>query len=116
RLSVESSLRRAIELEEFVLYYQPKIDISTGHIVGAEALIRWNHPEKGLIPPSEFIPLAEEAGLMVPIGAWVLRTSCAQLKAWTNNSIPFVLSSNISAHQFQDPNFFSLVLSLLNEV
>jgi diguanylate cyclase (GGDEF)-like protein len=116
RLSLESSLRRAIDLEEFILYYQPKIDINTGNIAGAEALIRWNHPERGLISPAEFIPLAEEAGLIVPIGEWVLRTSCAQLKAWPNNLQSLILSSNISARQFQDPNFFSLVMSLVDEV
>lgn len=115
RLSLESSLRRAIEREEFVLHYQPKVDINTWEIAGAEALIRWNHPEKGLISPVDFIPLAEETGLIGPIGEWVLRTSCSDLKRWSGSSQPLTLSSNISARQFQDPNFFAMVMSILDE-
>jgi diguanylate cyclase (GGDEF)-like protein len=116
RLSLESSLRRAIEREEFVLHYQPKIDINTWQISGAEALIRWNHPEKGLVSPSEFIPLAEDTGLIIPIGEWTLRNSLRELKKWTGGSQPLSLSSNISARQLQEPNFFPLVVSLLDEV
>ncbi|HYK19397.1 MAG TPA: EAL domain-containing protein [Pyrinomonadaceae bacterium] len=116
RLSLESSLRRAIEREEFVVYYQPKVDINTWRISGAEALVRWNHPEKGLIAPAEFIPLAEETGLIAPIDEWVLRNSCATLKQWSHSSEPLTLSTNISARQFQDPGFFSLVMSTLEEI
>jgi len=116
RLSLESSLRRAIDREEFVLHYQPKVDINTWEISGAEALIRWNHPERGLISPAEFIPLAEETGLIAPIGEWVLRNSCMDLKKWSVSSQRLTLSSNISARQFQDPNFFSLVMSILDEI
>jgi diguanylate cyclase (GGDEF)-like protein len=115
RLSLESSLRRAIEREELVLYYQPKVSINTWQISGAEALIRWNHPEKGLISPAEFIPLAEETGLIAEIGEWVLRNSCRDLKEWSESSPSLTVSSNISAKQFQDPTFFSLVMSTLDE-
>lgn len=115
RISLESSLRRAIEREEFILHYQPKVDINTWQIVGAEALIRWNHPERGLIAPAEFISLAEETGLITSVGEWVLRTSCAQLKSWRTLSQQLTLSINISARQFQDPNFFALVMSTLDE-
>jgi diguanylate cyclase (GGDEF)-like protein len=116
RLSWESSLRRAIEREEFVLHYQPKIDINTWQISGAEALIRWNHPEKGLISPADFIPLAEDTGLIIPIGEWTLLNSLRDLKQWTDGSQPLTLSSNISARQLQEPNFFALVMSVLEEI
>jgi diguanylate cyclase (GGDEF)-like protein len=115
RFSLESSLRRAIERDEFVLHFQPKVDINTWQISGAEALIRWHHPERGLISPGEFIPLAEETGLIAQIGEWVLRKSCAQLKEWAGSAATLTVSSNISARQFQDPNFFSLVMSMLDE-
>ena len=116
RLSLETSLRRAIDREEFVLHYQPRVDINTWQLAGAEALIRWNHPERGLISPGEFIPLAEETGLIAPIGEWVLRKSFAQMKEWATFLNVMTVSSNISARQFQDPNFFVLVLSLLEEI
>jgi len=116
RLSLESNLRRAIERDEFVLHYQPKIDINTWQISGAEALIRWNHPDKFLTSPAEFIPLAEETGLIAPIGEWVLRNACSTLKEWTNSLPSMTVSLNISAKQFQDPNFFSLVMSTLDEI
>jgi diguanylate cyclase (GGDEF)-like protein len=115
RFSLESSLRRAIEREEFVIHFQPKVDIDHWKIAGAEALIRWNHPEKGLISPAEFIPLAEESGLISPIGEWVLRNSCVQLREWTRSIPDFAVSLNISARQFQDPSFFTTVLSTLDE-
>jgi diguanylate cyclase (GGDEF)-like protein len=113
RFSLESSLRRAIDREEFVLHFQPKVDINKWHISGAEALIRWNHPEKGLISPAEFIPLAEETGLIAPIGEWVLHRVCVHLQESTGAASNLVVSSNISARQFQDPNFFSTVMSTL---
>jgi diguanylate cyclase (GGDEF)-like protein len=116
RLTLESSLRRALEREEFVLHYQPRIDINNWQLAGAEALIRWNHPEKGLISPAEFIPLAEESGLITPIGEWVLRKSFVQMKEWSRFLNVMSVSSNISAKQFQDPNFFLQVLSLMEEV
>ena len=115
RFSLESSLRRAIEREEFLIHFQPKIDINNWQAAGAEALIRWNHPEKGLISPAEFIPLAEESGLIIPIGEWVLRNSCLELREW-NRSVPhFGLSLNVSTRQLQDPNFFSTVMLTLQQ-
>ena len=115
RISLESSLRRAFDREEFVLHYQPKVDLNTWQIVGAEALIRWNHPERGLVGPAEFIPLAEETGLITSIGEWVLRSACAQLKEWSAWSHQLTVSLNISARQFQDPNLITFVMSTLDE-
>ncbi len=116
RFSLESSLRRALEREEFVLHFQPKVDVNTWKISGAEALIRWNHPERGLVSPAEFIPLAEETGLIAPIGEWVLNRLCIQLKESTVSAPNLILSSNISARHFQDPNFFLTVMSMLDTV
>jgi len=115
RLSLESSLRRAIEREEFVVYFQPKVNINSWQVSGAEALVRWNHPEKGLISPAEFIPLAEETGLIAAIGELTLRDACLQLKELAHSQPTLTISSNISARQFQDPNFFSTVMSTLDE-
>ena len=115
RFSLESSLRRAIDRQEFVIHFQPKVDINKWQVTGAEALIRWNHPEKGLISPAEFIPLAEESGLISPIGEWVLLNACIQLRDWTHNAPDLTLSLNVSARQLQDPNFFSIVMSTLDE-
>jgi len=115
RLSLESSLRRALERDEFVIHFQPKVDINNWQVAGAEALIRWNHPEKGLVSPAEFIPLAEESGLIAPIGQWVLRNSCVQLREWTRTVPDFSLSLNISARQLQDPNLFTAIMSTLGE-
>jgi diguanylate cyclase (GGDEF)-like protein/PAS domain S-box-containing protein len=101
RLSLESDLRRALENDEFFLCYQPQMDLITRRMIGMEALIRWRHPQRGLISPVQFIPLAEETGLIVPIGAWVLRTACAQVKAWQDAGLPPVrVSVNLSARQF----------------
>ena len=105
RLEMEARLRRAFERNEFLLHYQPKVDIRSGHINGVEALLRWHHPEKGLVPPGQFIPLAEETGLIVPIGRWVLRTACAQVRAWQKLGLPPVaVAVNLSARQFSDDN------------
>ncbi|MET3117857.1 diguanylate cyclase (GGDEF)-like protein/PAS domain S-box-containing protein [Undibacterium sp. GrIS 1.8] len=101
RLYLESGLRRALQHGEFSLLYQPKIDISNGRVIGAEALIRWNHPKKGLIPPAEFIPIAEETGLILQIDAWVLETACEQARRWQDLHIsPLRIAVNVSAKEF----------------
>jgi diguanylate cyclase (GGDEF)-like protein len=100
RLSLEGQLRRALEREEFVLYYQPKVDVSAPRIVGAEALLRWKHPDLGMIPPARFIPVAEETGLIVEIGNWVLRSAAQQVRAWTQQGLPAIpVSVNVSGGQ-----------------
>jgi len=103
RLHMESNLRAAIERDEFTLHFQPKIDLASGSIIGAEALLRWSNAELGSVPPAQFIPLAEETGLMLPIGRWVLRQACAQHMAWRDEGLPPIpLSINLSARQFAD--------------
>jgi diguanylate cyclase (GGDEF)-like protein len=102
RLTLENQLRRAVEREEFVLYYQPKVDVLARRISGVEALVRWKHPESGIIAPDKFIPLAEENGLIVEIGQWVLRAACTQIRAWMNAGIPPIsVSVNVSSAQFR---------------
>ena len=104
RLELESDLRHALERNEFLLHYQPKVEVSTGQISGIEALLRWNHPRRGLIPPREFIPLAEETGLIASIGEWVLATACARTKEWQDHGFPKLnVAVNLSARQFSDP-------------
>lgn len=116
RLVLEGNLRRALERSEFEVYYQPQLDMSTGQIVGMEALVRWRHPELGLISPIEFIPLAEDIGLIIPLGEWVLRTACAQSKSWQDEGLgPVSLSVNLSARQFQQANLFDVVAQILLE-
>lgn len=116
RLELENNLRKALENQEFEVYYQPKIDASTNKVSGAEALVRWNHPEKGLIYPAEFISLAEESGLIVPIGDWVFRSACRQLNLWEKNGLnPGRLSINISARQFQQKNLRNVIGQIISE-
>lgn len=116
RLALENNLRRALERGEFLLYYQPKVDLTTGRIVGMEALIRWKSPEAGMVSPAEFIPLAEETGLIVPMGEWILRTACAQNKAWQKQGLPFVrMGVNISVRQLQRQNLIAIIAHVLNE-
>lgn len=116
RLAMESNLRRALERDQFVLHYQPRVDLGTGRIIGAEALIRWKLPEQGIVPPGKFIPLAEETGLIVPIGKWVLRAACAQNKAWQDAGLePIVVSVNVSARQFRQDNLVRTVAEVLEE-
>jgi len=104
RLALESDLRHALERNEFILHYQPKVEIATGLISGIEALLRWRHPRRGLVPPLDFIPLAEETGLIVPIGEWVLATACARTKIWQDQGFPNLdVAVNLSARQFSDP-------------
>ena len=116
RLSLESNLRRALERNELTLHYQPKMELRTGDIVGVEALLRWQHPEWGLLYPDRFIGLAEETGLIVPIGEWVLRTACAQARAWQDAGLPPVtMSVNLSARQFRQEALFKLVARIISE-
>jgi EAL domain-containing protein (putative c-di-GMP-specific phosphodiesterase class I) len=105
KLSMESGLRRAIERQEFVLYYQPQVDISSGSVVGAEALIRWNHPELGIVMPGKFISIAEERGLIVPIGNWVIDEAARQAAIWQNHGTPIRIAVNVSAVQFRQKDF-----------
>jgi diguanylate cyclase (GGDEF)-like protein len=108
RLAMESSLRRAIERNEFLLHYQPKLDLRTGAIGGVEALIRWQHPDLGMVPPIQFIKLAEETGLIVEIGEWVLKTACEQNKQWRDQGIPPMrVAVNLSARQFAQKTLVS---------
>jgi predicted signal transduction protein with EAL and GGDEF domain len=107
RLTLESNLRQALERDEFTLHYQPKVDFTSGHITGVEALLRWNSPALGAVPPGQFIALAEETGLIVPIGQWVLRTACAQAAAWAQAGLPPVpMAVNVSARQFADDRLY----------
>jgi diguanylate cyclase (GGDEF)-like protein len=111
RLDVETDLRRALEREEFRVYYQPIVSLADGHIVELEALVRWQHPERGLVPPDAFIPVAEETGLIVPLGQWVLEQACRQARTWQDASsaggTPLVMSVNLSARQFQQPTLLA---------
>ncbi len=115
RLTMEGNLRRALEREEFEVYYQPKVDTTSRRIVGTEALLRWRHPESGIISPAEFIPLAEETGLIIPIGEWILRTACAQSKAWQAEGFKIHLSVNLSARQFQQENLLKTITGIVGE-
>jgi len=116
RLDLETALRHALERDEFLLHYQPQVDLATGKITGVEALIRWQRPGIGLVSPLDFIPLAEETGLIVPIGDWVLRTACAQALAWQQTGLPALfMSVNIAARQFQTQNLAEVVARILRE-
>ncbi|SDD82697.1 PAS domain S-box-containing protein/diguanylate cyclase (GGDEF) domain-containing protein [Paenibacillus sp. UNCCL117] len=116
KIVLESSLRRAIENEEFRLFYQPQVDIRTGELKGVEALVRWQHPTKGFISPSEFIPIAEESGLITQIDRWVLRTACLQNKKWQDQGIPpFRVSVNLSSQEFLDDALVDVVKKVLDE-
>lgn len=113
---MESALNRALRNGEFVLYYQPQIHFSTGRLIGVEALLRWRNPELGLVAPDEFIPLLEDTGLIIPVGAWVLRTACQQLADWGRAGLPAVrLAINLSVLQFRDPNLISEVREALSQ-
>ena len=114
RLTLESGLRQALTRGEFLLYYQPKVNIRTGQIASIEALARWRHPEFGMVPPAQFIPMAEETGVIVPIGEWVLYTACAQNKAWQKAGLPPLrISVNLSPRQFQQVDLAEMVERVL---
>lgn len=116
RAALEDDLRNSILKEEFQLYYQPQV-ISTGRLTGVEALLRWKHPQRGMVSPAEFIPLAEESGLILPLGSWVLHTACAQIASWANNAemANLVIAVNVSARQFYQANFVEEVLNILEQ-
>jgi diguanylate cyclase (GGDEF)-like protein len=118
RLKLESDLNQAIERKEFKVYYQPQVEITTGRILGLEALVRWQHPQHGLMSPSEFIPLAEETRLILPIGQWVLEEACRQARAWQEqypHDPPLFISVNLSAKQFQNPALPEMVAQILED-
>ena len=116
RLSLELGLRQALEREEFMLQYQPRVEARSGKILGVEALIRWNHPEQGIIDPLSFIWLAEETGMIVPIGEWVLRTACAQNRAWQDAGLPRLkISVNVSCRQFGQHDLAATIRRILRE-
>ncbi|MBZ0097120.1 MAG: EAL domain-containing protein [Sulfuricella sp.] len=114
RLNLERDLRQALERGEFLLHYQPQVDLASGAIIGAEALVRWRQPERGIVFPGEFIPLAEETGLIVPLGEWVLREACRQARAWRDAGLPEIsMSVNLSARQFRAPGLKQTILDVL---
>jgi diguanylate cyclase (GGDEF)-like protein/PAS domain S-box-containing protein len=116
RMTMETHLRRALERDELLLHYQPQVDLETGRITGMEALLRWQSPELGPVPPGRFIPLAEETGLIVPIGEWVLKTACSQNKAWQDAGLrPLPMAANLSARQFQNVDPAGVVARILLE-
>jgi diguanylate cyclase (GGDEF)-like protein len=116
RQEIEESLRRALDRDEFELHYQPKIDLNTGEICGAEALIRWRHPTRGLLSPVQFIPVAEDSGLIQPIGKWALREACTQTKIWRDAGLPMPrVAVNISALEFRSDHFLEGVFAILAE-
>jgi EAL domain-containing protein (putative c-di-GMP-specific phosphodiesterase class I) len=115
RLEMEGRLRHARERGELQLHYQPQVDARSMRIVGVEALLRWQHPDHGMVPPSEFIPLAEETGLIIPIGEWVLRTACSQGAAWSKAGLAVSVAVNLSARQFAQPRLAEAVGSILEE-
>jgi diguanylate cyclase (GGDEF)-like protein/PAS domain S-box-containing protein len=116
RQSIEENLRRALERQEFALHYQPKVNLKTGEITGAEALIRWAHPTRGLLSPGHFIPVAEECGLILPIGNWVMHEACLQARAWVEAGLlPITMAVNISATELRQENFLAGVFAILED-
>jgi EAL domain-containing protein (putative c-di-GMP-specific phosphodiesterase class I) len=116
RQSIEGDLRFALERNEFVLHYQPKIDLKSGEITGVEALVRWRHPQRGLVGPVQFISIAEDCGLMLPIGRWVLRESCRRAKAWQEAGLPDIeMAVNVSSVEFRNDDFLEGISTILKE-
>ncbi len=117
-LQLENDLRRAIERQEFLLYYQPIVSLATGKIMGFEALVRWQHPEQGIVSPAKFVPMAEETGLIIPLGQWVLREACRQMKIWHvafPHQPPLSMSVNLSSRQFSQPSLIGQIRQILSE-
>ena len=112
---IEAGLRRALERQQFELHYQPKMNLETGAMSGAEALIRWRHPERGLIFPTQFVPIAEDSGIIVPIGRWVMREACREARSWIDAGRPMAVAVNVSAIELRDPDFLDHVCSALTE-
>ncbi|RKZ86237.1 MAG: diguanylate phosphodiesterase, partial [Gammaproteobacteria bacterium] len=116
RLTLEKELRKALEQEQFVLFYQPKVDLSSNKITGMEALVRWQHPTLGLVPPMEFIPLAEETGIIIPLGEWIMLTACKQMTLWEKEYPDLInMSINVSARQFWKNDFIDSIKKTLNQ-
>ncbi|MBE0599198.1 MAG: EAL domain-containing protein, partial [Desulfuromonadales bacterium] len=114
-LELEGALRQALEREEFCLHYQPKVDLASGLVLGCEALVRWHHPQRGMVSPADFIPLAEETGLIVPLGTWVLKEACRQAKAWQDQGMPeLCVAVNLSARQFRKGDLPQIVREVLH--
>lgn len=115
-LLLELELRQALERDEFEVYYQPKVNLRTGEIEGAEALVRWHHPQRGAISPTEFIPMAEKTGFIMPLGEWVLKTACLQAKSWQAAGLPAIrIAVNLSGYQFSQPGLGGLIVEILKE-
>jgi EAL domain-containing protein (putative c-di-GMP-specific phosphodiesterase class I) len=115
-LVLENQLHQALRRREFLVYYQPQVNTTTGEITGMEALVRWQHPQFGLVSPNTFIPIAEETGLIIPIGEWVLQTACAQNKAWHDAGLPPLrVTVNLSTRQFQQPHLLNFVAETLQQ-
>ncbi|UKO99527.1 EAL domain-containing protein [Nostoc sp. UHCC 0870] len=115
-LNLEKNLRYALERQEFIVYYQPQVNIHNNKITGMEALLRWQHPEMGVVAPSVFIPLAEESGLIIPLGEWVLRTACLQNRAWQDAGLPaLTIAVNLSPKQFHQPKLVEIIAQILAE-
>jgi EAL domain-containing protein (putative c-di-GMP-specific phosphodiesterase class I) len=116
RQAIEESLRHALARQEFALHYQPKINLMTGEISGAEALLRWTHPTRGVVAPAQFIPVAEDCGLILPIGNWVLREACNQARSWQNAGLTLPsIAVNVSSMEFRDDNFLQGLFAILKE-
>ena len=116
RQSIEAGLHSALDKREFELLYQPKMNLKTGAVIGAEALIRWRHPERGLVEPAEFVPIAEDCGLIKPIGRWVVHEACRQARAWQDAGLrPIPVSVNISAVEFRSKSFLENIADILKE-
>lgn len=116
KLILERDLRKALEKNQFELYYQPKLALDSETIIGFEALVRWNHPSRGLVSPLDFIPLAEKTKIIIPLGEWILRTACKQIKRWLNQGLPLKNTAvNISAHQFSQPNLVAKIGDIIKE-